>query len=174
MVEQKGVHHTNSQGIILCARSLNLRNLDNPELKRDDLAILASKISENPGVREALLGLQRSLGETPPFGSGVIAEGRDIGTVVFPDAGIKIFIDADIEIRANRRYKELKKVNDNIELENVKKQLIERDNRDYNRIISPLRPAENSYLLNTSKMDIEQCCSAVCRIIEEHSDKNIN
>ena len=101
-------------------------------------------------------------------------QNKNKNTISCSKSGIKIFIDADIEIRANRRYKELKKVNDNIELENVKKQLIERDNRDYNRIISPLRPAENSYLLNTSKMDIEQCCSAVCRIIEEHSDKNIN
>ncbi|PPR80029.1 MAG: Cytidylate kinase [Alphaproteobacteria bacterium MarineAlpha2_Bin1] len=174
MVNQKGVEHNDFPAIISFAKSLSLKNLDSPELKRDDIAILASKISENPRVREALLDFQRSLGARPPFGKGIIIEGRDIGTVVFPNAQIKIFIDADIEIRADRRYKDLKKINDNIELEDVKNQLIERDNRDYNRTTSPLRPAENAHLLNTSKLDIEQCCSVVCGIIEEHSAKNNN
>ncbi len=171
MVKKKKVPNNDFEAIISLAKILNLKDLDTPELKTDELAILASKISKNRGVREALLDFQRSLGAKPPFGRGIIVEGRDIGTVVFPNAHIKIFIDADVEIRAKRRYKELKKINDNIELKTVKNQLIERDNRDYNRVESPLKPAENAYLLNTSRLNIEESFSAICRIIEEHSAK---
>jgi len=73
-----------------------------------------------------------------------------------------------------RRYKELKKSNYNIKLESVKNQLIDRDNRDYNREYSPLKPAEDAYLLNTSKLDIEEGYSAICKIIEEHSANKCN
>ena len=174
MINKFNIKHNDFPKIISLAKSLDLESLDNIELKRDDLAILASKISENLGVRKSLLEFQRALSIKPPFGVGIVAEGRDIGTVVFPKADIKIFINADVEIRAMRRYKELKKTNYNIKLESVKNQLIDRDNRDYNREYSPLKPAEDAYLLNTSKLDIEEGYSAICKIIEEHSANKRN
>ena len=174
MIDQSNIDHKDFPKIISLAKSLDIESLDNLDLKRDDLAIIASKISKNLCVRNSLLGFQRKIAIKPPFGHGIVAEGRDIGTVVFPKADIKIFINADVEIRAMRRYKELKKINYNIRLESVKNQLIERDNRDYNRDYSPLKPAEDAYLLNTSELDIEEGFSAVSKIIEEHSANKCN
>lgn len=174
MVDKSNINHKDFPKIISLAKSLDIESLDNLDLKRDDLAIIASKISKNLCVRNSLLEFQRKIAIKPPFGYGIVAEGRDIGTVVFPKADIKIFINADVEIRAMRRYKELKKINYNIRLESVKNQLIERDNRDYNRDYSPLKPAEDAYLLNTSELDIEEGFSAVSKIIEEHSANKCN
>ncbi len=158
----------NFSEIVKLSRSIDLDTLNSPELKNDHLAILASKISKNDGVRFSLLEFQRFHAKNPPFGIGTIIEGRDIGTVVFPNADIKFFLNADVEVRAKRRYKELKLINNNISLDSVRNELVERDNRDYNRRSSPLKPAIDAHLVNTTKLDIDESFGAICKIVEEH------
>jgi CMP/dCMP kinase len=120
----------------------------------------ASKVSAFPGVRDALLDMQRTAGEQ----GGVVLEGRDIGTVVFPGAEAKFFLTATVEVRAQRRYEELRGRGNEAELETVRQEVEARDRRDSTRPIAPLRQASDAILVDTSSMSIDQ---VVERIVEE-------
>jgi cytidylate kinase len=140
--------HCNGEDITEAIRS--------PEISR-----LASDISKRKGVREALVGMQREMGR----GGGVVLEGRDIGTVVFADADVKFYLDADPEERAKRRFKELLekgvKVNFQETLEEVKK----RDHNDINRTLSPLRKAKDAFSINSTRHSAEEVVEEMVRII---------
>jgi cytidylate kinase len=118
----------------------------------------ASKVSAQPRVRAALLELQRAGGRQ----GGVVLEGRDIGTVVFPDAEAKVFLTASVDERARRRFEELKASGVNVEFHGVRAEVVERDQRDSSRPIAPLRQAPDAMVLDSSTLSIDQ---VVARIV---------
>lgn len=124
----------------------------------------ASIIAALPAVRAALLSRQRAFRDKP----GLVADGRDMGTVVFPDAALKIFLKASPEERAMRRYNQLKEMGINVTLSDLIKELSERDRRDKERIVAPLKPADDAICIDTDHLTIEQ---VVERIIFEISQK---
>jgi cytidylate kinase len=115
-------------------------------LYTDDVAKAASVVSKIPEVRECMFNLQHSCVR----GSGLIANGRDMGTEVFPDAPLKIYIDADLEIRAKRRLNELLNKGENVTFDNIYDSLMKRDDSDMNRELSPLKIPNNGHILDTS------------------------
>ena len=117
----------------------------------------ASKIATLPMVRHALLGLQLSFRRAP----GLVADGRDMGSVIFPNATLKIFLLASPEARAQRRYKQLIEKGFSANMEDLCKDLLERDARDANRAIAPLKPAQGAYVLDTSHMGIDEAVAQV-------------
>ena len=139
---------------------LNGRNV-NGFIRTEAVSEMSSKISAIPEVREKLLSLQRSLAEA----SDVIMDGRDIGTHVLPEADVKIFLTADAHVRALRRYEEFIAKGISCTLENVEKEVIERDERDMNRAIAPLKQAEDAVRVDTSAMTIEEVVSHLKSLI---------
>jgi cytidylate kinase len=121
------------------------------EISEPDIALLASELSTDPEVRAKLVEKQRSIGKD----GGVVLEGRDIGTVVFPDAELKIFLVADAGVRAERRQLEFEKMGTHMPLEELRQQLEERDKRDRERTISPLRKADDAVEVDTTNLTIE-------------------
>ena len=130
------------------------------EIRINEVSMAASKVSAYKAVRAFLLDTQRNMAKT----QSVIMDGRDIGTVVLPDAEIKIFIVADPEERAKRRYKELIERGQNVPFEEVLKDIIQRDYNDENRAEAPLRQAEDAIRLDTSLLDFEQSYNAVLEL----------
>lgn len=124
----------------------------NEQIRTEKVGNVASKISQYPGVRKALLQLQRDF-LTPP---GLIADGRDMGTVVFPQAKLKIFLTASMETRAKRRYKELKSQGIDVNLPGIFEEMCLRDTRDSERSVSPLKAATDAIEINTDNCSIEQ------------------
>lgn len=122
--------------------------------------IMASNVSTIPSVRRIMTGLQRTTGAQGPL----VAEGRDMGTVVFPTAAYKFFLDASLEVRVDRRFQERKKRGESISRERVKEDLITRDEQDMNRSIAPLKPARDAKLIDTTHLNLQQ---VVERIIHE-------
>lgn len=120
----------------------------------------ASKVAALPAVRQALLERQRAFVESP----GLVADGRDMGTVVFPNATAKIFLTASAEERAERRYKQLKEKGLNVNLAHLSREIQERDERDASRAVSPLIPAEDAIILDTSGMPIDEVVSKALEI----------
>lgn len=133
------------------------------KIRTERTGLLASKVSAVPAVRETLLSIQRKAGES----GGLIAEGRDMGTVVFPYADLKFFINADAEERARRRYRELVEKGRNVNLEDVKRALLDRDQRDTTRNISPLKPSDDSAIIDTTFLNVEEVVEKMLGIIEE-------
>jgi len=123
---------------------------------------IASIIARNPGIREILLPVQREVAEKERH---LIAEGRDMGTCVFPDADLKFFLTATLEVRARRRMKELTDLGIECEYSEVLKQMIARDERDEKREVSPLKPAQDAILIDTSEMSIRQVVTELLDII---------
>ena len=124
----------------------------------------ASKIAVMPKVRAALVCSQRKFANTPP---GAVLDGRDIGTVVCPDAQVKLFITASPEVRAQRRYEEMLERGRNVEYEDILADLKIRDDRDMNRKDSPLKPAKDAHLIDTSKMDIETAFKTALELVKQ-------
>ncbi len=133
-----------------------------------DVTSAASQISIHPRLRVWMVEQQRKLGEA----GGVVMEGRDIGTVVFPDAEVKIFLDANPEVRGNRRYKQGGPAQATITEEAVIKDLKERDARDRNREDSPLRPAEDAVILDSTGMSLGEVLAAAEAIVRSHVEQN--
>ena len=123
----------------------------------------ASKIATYQGVRKALLQRQRAFKRLP----GLIADGRDMGSVVFPEARLKIFLTASPEERAKRRYKQLKEQGFSVNLPRLSAELAERDGRDKERIESPLRPAPGAFIIDTSAVNIEQVGKQVLELVKK-------
>ncbi|HUX97415.1 MAG TPA: (d)CMP kinase [Bacteroidales bacterium] len=140
-------------------------NSENVEAEIRSLEVTAhvSRISQIPEVRSRLVELQRQIGAF----KGIVMDGRDIGTVVFPDADIKIFMTASADIRAKRRYDELKEKGMDVDLEEIRSGIIARDIADENRDISPLRRAEDAIVLDNSRMTVETQMKWVSEIIEK-------
>lgn len=131
-------------------------------IRTEQVSVIASDISKLPAVRSFLLGLQRKLAES----RNVLMDGRDIGTVVLPNADVKIFLTASAEKRAERRYKELLAKNENIEYNNVLEKLIKRDYQDSHREIAPLKASEDSIYVDTSDLSFEESVAKIIDIIE--------
>lgn len=127
-------------------------------LRTEEVGNMASKTSAIPEVRNKLLDLQRSLAKE----KDVIMDGRDIGTNILPDADVKIYLTASVETRAKRRFDELKEKGEDCSLEEISKDIRERDERDMTREIAPLRKAENAVLVDSSNMTIPEVVDAIC------------
>ena len=127
-----------------------------PELRADATADAASKVAAVPGVRAALLAFQRGFAARPPGGKpGAVLDGRDAGTVICPDAPIKLFVTASVEARANRRFKELQGRGEAAISSAVLQDLQARDAKDRDRGIAPLKPAEDAYRLDSTALDAD-------------------
>ena len=138
------------------AEALVPDDLESPNLRNDEVAQAASKVSAVPGVRAALLDFQQDFAHNPPGGAkGAILDGRDIGTVVCPDADAKLFITASTEVRAERRFKELLERDDTVIYARVLEDMKERDARDSGRGVAPLVPAQDALQLDTSTLDAD-------------------
>ena len=134
-------------------------------IRSPEVSIYASDVSAFPPVREFLLSMQRDMARK----YDVIMDGRDIGTVVLPDAGVKIFLTAELETRAKRRFLELQGKNINTTLEDVLRDIKMRDKNDSERAVAPLRAAEGSIRLDTTNINLEESFTAFCAIIDGRS-----
>ncbi|MFM8700118.1 MAG: (d)CMP kinase [Hyphomicrobiales bacterium] len=146
------------------AGALDPSTFDEKKLRGAEMGEAASVISALPAVREALIGLQRDFAGRS---LGAILDGRDIGTVICPDAEVKIFVTATSEERARRRWLELSRSGDPISFEDVLADIHRRDARDSGRSTAPLRMAEDARLLDTTKLDIEAAFRVAVGIVEE-------
>jgi CMP/dCMP kinase len=147
--------HFADEKTFLCGK--NITDLIRSEL----IGKFASEIAKNKLIREKILGLQKSFFKSP----GLVADGRDMGTVVFPEAKVKIFLTASIEERANRRYKQLILKENNVNLTDLFEGIKLRDESDTNRKISPLKAAKDAYLIKTDNLSINQSFEKVMEII---------
>ena len=132
-------------------------------IRTQEVSDEASRSSAHPAVRQKLLQLQRGLADT----CDVLMDGRDIGTKILPDAGLKIFLTASVDERAKRRYKELEEKGESVSFEEIRSQIEERDYRDTHREVSPLCQAADAVLLDTSDMDLDMVVSAIVNMAKE-------
>ena len=148
---------------IAAAQRLDPTQFDEVVLKRHAIGEAASIVSAIPEVRAALLAFQRELAKSPP---GAVLDGRDIGTVIAPDADIKIFVVATPEERARRRYLELKERGDSVKESEILADILKRDERDRSRSSAPLVRAPDAHLLDTTHLDIDAAVRAAVAIVE--------
>jgi cytidylate kinase len=143
-----------------------LENQDvNEQIRHEDVGNRASEVARMPAVRQALLKRQRAFRQPP----GLVADGRDMGTVVFPDAALKIFLTASPGVRAERRYKQLIEKGISANLRALSRDLQERDARDANRAVAPLVPAPDSQVLDSSALSVE---AVVEQILKRYGERN--
>ncbi len=153
----------NSEAATTCAQKLDFGALDEGRLRTREIGDAASVVSAYPGVRQALFEGQRLFAQKKP---GAVLDGRDIGTVICPEAEAKLFVTASPEIRAHRRWLELVKLDPALSEESVLADIRRRDERDSNRSNAPLKIADDARLLDTSLMDIETASREALRLIE--------
>jgi cytidylate kinase len=147
------------------AAALDLASLEDPALRGDLAGTAASKVAAVPAVRAALLDFQRNFASAPPGGKGAVLDGRDIGTVICPDADVKLFITASAEIRARRRYLELARQGSSWTELQVLDDIRARDLRDTSRPVAPLAKPADAHLLDTSDLDIETAVARALSIV---------
>jgi CMP/dCMP kinase len=161
-VRAKGGALTDEAAATRAATALDITTLDDAELKAATMGEAASVVAGHPAVRAALLELQREFAGHPP---GVVIDGRDIGTVVCPDADVKIFVTADVEVRARRRFDELVHRGEPVTFEGVLDVIRKRDARDQGRVVAPLRPAADAVVLDTTGMTVTEAFQAALDIV---------
>lgn len=144
------------------AKTLALHGLDDPRLRERRMGEAASQVAASGPVREALMEVQRDFAQQP---GGAVLDGRDIGTVVCPDADVKLYITASPEERARRRYQELCARGEDVDEREIYQDILKRDRRDQERSAAPLRKAEDAHLLDTTNLDIEQAFKAALGLI---------
>lgn len=149
------------------AKNLNMSLTQDPEIRSSRLADAAATVAAIPRVREQLKIVQQEFAHGP---TGAVLDGRDIGTVVCPDADVKLYVTASAEIRANRRWLELKGSGSGLSEAQVLADVKERDARDADRATSPMKPAEDAHLLDTSNLSIEAAFGAAVTLIEQSRD----
>ncbi|MGX1197917.1 (d)CMP kinase [Parvibaculum sp. MBR-TMA-1.3b-4.2] len=149
------------------AQTLDTGHIDEKAIRTAEAGNAASIVAAMPPVRAAILDFQRNFAKNPPNGeNGAVLDGRDIGTVVCPDADVKLFITASPEVRAHRRWLELNNSGSDIAEAQVLADVRERDRRDAERPTSPMRPADDAHLLDTSNLSIETAFDAAVAIID--------
>ncbi len=148
---------------VMAAKALDPAGFDEICLKTHPIGEAASRVSAIPAVRAALLAFQRDFGRTPP---GAVLDGRDIGTVIFPDADVKIFVTATPEVRAVRRTRELQAAGGKVSEKDILADILRRDERDAGRAAAPMKPASDAYLLDTTHLDIDAAFRAAVDIVE--------
>lgn len=136
-------------------------------IRSPEISLLASAISEKRGVREALVRTQRLMAK----GGGVILEGRDIGTVVFPDAEVKFYLDAQPEERARRRFKELMGKGLDVDYRTVLEEVNQRDRKDMNRSLSPLKKAEDAILIDSTCLSVDEVVEKMVKVVRDRCGK---
>ncbi len=152
------IRYENGEQVVL----LNGENV-NGLIRTEEVGNMASASSVNGDVRKKLVSLQQKLAET----ADVIMDGRDIGTCVLPRADVKVYLTADARVRAKRRYDELTQKGTACELDKIEKDIIERDERDMNREISPLKKAEDAVLLDSSNLTIDEVVEKIIGLVEK-------
>lgn len=155
-VLRNGSNPDDAQAATAAAESLAVQDIYAPGLRSDDAAQAASKVAVIPSVRAALLAFQRRFAAQPPRGRGAILDGRDIGTVICPDAPVKLFVTASVEKRAQRRLKELQDRGLPAIESHVLAEMKERDARDSQRSAAPLKAAEDALVIDTTDRDADQ------------------
>ncbi|MBK5197142.1 MAG: (d)CMP kinase [Methyloceanibacter sp.] len=154
---------SDAEAAFAAAKALDPKTLADPALIDGKLGEAASLVARHPGVRDALLAYQRSFALRKP---GAVLDGRDIGTVICPDAEVKLFVTATPEERARRRYIELKRAGMAISEEDVLAEIRRRDERDKGRATAPLRRADDAVLLDTTNLDIDAAFRAAIDLID--------
>jgi len=147
------ISNINEKQAVNATLTLDLSLTQAAEIRTDKVAALASIVAAISPVRAELLALQRAFAAAPPSGKGAVLDGRDIGTIVLPDADIKFFIDADLDIRAERRTKELLQAGQSVMFRDVLEDMKARDDRDRTRPVAPLKAADDAITIDTSKTD---------------------
>jgi len=145
------------------ARTLDPASLDDAGLRLPGVGDAASVVAKFPAVRAALLEFQRNFAAQEP---GAVLDGRDIGTVVCPDAPVKIFVTADVEVRARRRFEEMRARGEPVTYERVLEVIRRRDDRDAGRTDAPMKPAADALILDTTRLDVDTALQEALRLIE--------
>lgn len=165
-----GAEATDAAVALAAAEGLDFSAPDDAELRSEQVGRAASEVASHSDVRAKLREFQRNFASHPPDDkSGAVLDGRDIGTVICPDADIKIFVSASKEERARRRHAELWERGDTRQLDEIMADIEARDARDMSRADSPLRPADDAHLLDTTDLDIEGALRAALEIIDAGS-----
>ena len=133
------------------------------EIRTDEIGQAASQVAASASVREALLTRQRDFKREP----GLVADGRDMGTIVFPEADVKVFLTASAEKRAERRHKQLQGMGESASIGDLLTSIRNRDERDRNRAVAPLRPADDAVELDSSDLNIDQVLDAVLNVVRQ-------
>ena len=149
---------------IYFAKNIKLQDLDNPALRLENCGDLASKLAESDSIREELILFQRDF---PNKKIGAVLDGRDIGSIIFPNAKVKFFITADLEVRAQRRQKDYRKMGRDYSLKDLTEKLKERDERDKNRKVSPLICMPDAIVFDNSKISFERLNKEIIEIVEK-------
>ncbi|MEQ8319854.1 MAG: (d)CMP kinase [Rhodospirillales bacterium] len=165
-VLDQAIDPEDTQGCTVVALNLTPEDLTVDGLRTEEVGQAASKVSIIPDVRAALLRFQRDVAASPPDGkAGAVLDGRDVGTVVCPDADVKFFVTASTEVRAERRFKELREAGEDAIYARVLEEMRERDERDTNRAVAPLKPAEDATVIDTSGLDADQVFEQARQIV---------
>lgn len=154
----------NSLADALAACAFDDSLLDDPVLRSEEVGGLASRVSVHNAVRQALYERQRAFATQE---GGAVLDGRDIGTVIAPEADAKLFITASVEARAQRRYLEMRGRGDDVTLEEIQEDLRRRDERDRNREVAPLIPAEDAMVIDTSALGKEEAIAATIEAVKQ-------
>ncbi len=161
---EQGVSLDDADALAQIAARIDPPKLDDPKLVTREAGAAASKASAHPPVRAALIALQRAFAAQP---GGAILDGRDIGTVICPNADVKLFITASPEERARRRAAELAQRGERVDVADLARDLAERDKRDAERAVAPMRPAQDAVLLDTSALSIDAAFEEALRLVEQ-------
>ena len=156
--------------VINIAKSYNIDEIDQQKIRSSDVSNYASVIGSIPEVREILTKIQRQFKEKSTSDNGIVVDGRDIGTVIFPNADVKFFISASIEERAKRRLNDFSQRNEKISYDQVIKQLQKRDQRDKERSVAPLVAAKDAHLIDTTKINKEETLEIASSLIIQKLD----
>ncbi|MBR9652613.1 (d)CMP kinase [Thalassovita aquimarina] len=148
---------------IEAAQTLTSKDLEAPDLRSHEVAQAASKVAAIPEVREALVDFQRAFAQRQ---GGAVLDGRDIGTVICPEAEAKLYVTASAEVRAGRRYKELQGKGSELSFDAVLAEVKERDARDSERASAPMKPAADAVLIDTSELSIEDAVAAAIHAVD--------
>ena len=176
-VSEHGIASTDRDGIIACLPSIDIKlAYENGEqkvylngecvgnkIRTENASVYSSAVSKIPEVREFLLGIQKNLAHD----GGVIMDGRDIGTVIMPEAEIKVFMTASPEVRAQRRYEEQLAKGINVSYEEILDAIIKRDRQDSERDTAPLKPADDAVIFYNDNHGIEECAEYIIKLMEE-------
>jgi cytidylate kinase len=163
LMQKAGEDLDDHEAAAACAMVLTADQLDDPTLRTRAAGEAASRVAVHPRVRDALMEFQRTFARQE---GGAVLDGRDIGTVIAPDAPAKLFVTASPEVRAQRRWSQLTAQGEAVNLEDILADIRRRDARDGGRDTAPMRAAEDAVLLDTSQMTIEQVADAARRVVE--------
>jgi len=167
LCETGGEKNLEENIVLKYAQNLNLDKIDTNNLRTKEIDEISSKISSYSSVRESLKSFQINFKKIHNDKKGIVVDGRDITTVIFPNADLKFYITASLKDRANRRFKELMLINPKIDKKLVIKELQKRDQRDMERSTAPLKIADDAIIIDTSDLTIEEVMVKVHREIEE-------